>query len=77
MVQVELKIISSPWDAKSAPNAPILSPRGKVLENGMPRFFRRVAEGVFDLEDLKFRTHELADFVEAHRKFMALICSTW
>ena len=45
------------------PNAALLSPRGKVLENGMPRFFRRLAEGVFDLEDLKFRTNELADFV--------------
>jgi phospholipase/carboxylesterase len=44
--------------------AAILSPRGKVLENGTtPRFFRRLAEGVFDLEDLKFRTNELADFV--------------
>jgi len=47
------------------PNAPLLSPRGKVLENGMPRFFRRLAEGVFDLEDLKNRTNELADFVAA------------
>ncbi len=45
------------------PNASLLSPRGEVLENGMPRFFRRLAEGVFDLEDLKKRTHELADFV--------------
>src|SRR5438874_9710439 len=45
------------------PNASLLSPRGKVLENGMPRYFRRLAEGVFDLEDLKKRTHELADFV--------------
>ena len=45
-------------------SAAILSPRGKVLENGVaPRFFRRLAEGVFDLEDLKFRTNELADFV--------------
>jgi predicted esterase len=35
-----------------------------VLERGMPRFFRRHAEGVFDLEDLRRRTHELADFVE-------------
>jgi phospholipase/carboxylesterase len=44
--------------------AAILSPRGKVLENGIaPRFFRRLAEGVFDLEDLKFRTNELADFI--------------
>jgi phospholipase/carboxylesterase len=50
------------------PNASLLSPRGKVLENGMPRFFRRLAEGVFDLEDLKKRTHELADFVVAAAK---------
>jgi predicted esterase len=47
------------------PNAGLLSPRGKILENGMPRFFRRIAEGVFDLEDLKTRTNELADFVAA------------
>jgi len=46
-------------------SAALLSPRGKVLENGMPRFFRRLAEGVFDLEDLKKRTNELADFVAA------------
>src|SRR5437762_12101854 len=45
------------------PRASLLSPRGKVLENGMPLFFRRLAEGVFDLEDLQKRTHELADFV--------------
>jgi len=45
------------------PGAGILSPRGKVLERGMPRFFRRLAEGVFDLEDLKLRTAELADFI--------------
>ncbi len=47
------------------PTAALLSPRGKVLENGMPRFFRRLAEGVFDLQDLKNRTNELADFVAA------------
>ena len=47
------------------PSAALLSPRGKVVENGMPRFFRRLAEGVFDLEDLKIRTNELADFVAA------------
>jgi predicted esterase len=47
------------------PNAAVLSPRGKVLENGMPRFFRRLAEGVFDVEDLKYRANELADFVSA------------
>ena len=46
-------------------NAALLSPRGKILEGGrIPRFFRRVAEGVFDIDDLKFRTHELADFVK-------------
>jgi predicted esterase len=47
-----------------SPSASLLSPRGKVLENGMPRFFKRLAEGVFDLEDLKFRTRELADFAK-------------
>jgi predicted esterase len=52
-----------PLGKEIAPEAAILSPQGKVLENGMPRFFRRLAEGVFDLEDLKFRTNELADFV--------------
>ena len=46
------------------PEANLLSPRGKVLENGMPRFFRRLAEGIFDEEDLIRRTHELADFVQ-------------
>lgn len=45
------------------PGAARLSPRGQVLENGMPRFFRRLAEGVFDLEDLRVRTQQLADFV--------------
>jgi len=54
-----------PLGRKLDPNAALLSPRGKVLENGMPRFFRRLAEGVFDLEDLKYRTNELADFVTA------------
>lgn len=47
-----------------APGAAILSPRGQISENGYPRFFRRLAEGVFDMEDLVFRTHELAEFVE-------------
>ena len=46
------------------PDAALLSPRGKVLENGMPRFFRRLAEGVFDEKDLIDRTHELADFIQ-------------
>ena len=47
------------------PGANLLSPRGRVLERGMPRFFRRLAEGVFDVEDVKRRAHELADFVTA------------
>jgi predicted esterase/catechol 2,3-dioxygenase-like lactoylglutathione lyase family enzyme len=46
----------------------MLSPRGKVLEGGAPRFFRRLREGVFDQEDLARRTEELADFVEAATK---------
>ncbi|HXS60032.1 MAG TPA: alpha/beta hydrolase [Candidatus Sulfopaludibacter sp.] len=46
-----------------SPHSSLLSPRGKVLEHGMPRFFRRLAEGVFDIKDLKFRTQELAKFV--------------
>ncbi len=48
-----------------APQAALLSVRGKVLENDMPRFFRRLAEGVFDHEDLLARTHELAAFLQA------------
>lgn len=47
------------------PVAALLSPRGKVLENGMPRYFRRLAEGVFDIEDLHARTEELAEFIDA------------
>jgi phospholipase/carboxylesterase len=48
-----------------APGSALLSPRGKILENGMPRFFRRLAEGVFDQEDLTQRTAELAGFLQA------------
>jgi phospholipase/carboxylesterase len=48
------------------PDATVVSPRGKVLENGMPRFFRRLREGVFDLDDLKIRANELADFLEGY-----------
>lgn len=46
-----------------SPGAGLLSPRGQVLERGMPRFFRRLAEGVFDLDDLRKRTDDLANFV--------------
>jgi phospholipase/carboxylesterase len=59
-----------PIGREIAPGAPLLSPRGKVLENGLPRFFRRSAEGVFDLEDLRRRAGELADFtVNACEKY--------
>ncbi|HBY96797.1 MAG: alpha/beta hydrolase [Ardenticatenaceae bacterium] len=54
-----------PLGRQLAPEASLLSPRGKVLEQGMPRFFRRLAEGVFDVEDLIVRARELAGFVEA------------
>ena len=53
-------------------DAPLLSPRGQVLENGMPRFFRRLAEGVFDRDDLIRRTHELADFVTESKSHYGL-----
>lgn len=54
-------------------SASLLSPRGKVLENGMPRFFRRLAEGVFDTEDLKFRIKELANFIKMLQMYTVLI----
>jgi len=46
-----------------SPGAAVLSVRGAVLENGMPRFFRRIREGVFDEDDLRHRADELAEFV--------------
>jgi phospholipase/carboxylesterase len=56
-----------PLGERLLPGAARLSPRGRVLEHGMPRFFRRLAEGVFDLDDLRQRTIELADFVDSAR----------
>jgi len=56
-----------PLGRELLPDAAILSLRGKVLENGMRRFFRRLAEGVFDLQDLEHRTEELARFIERAR----------
>jgi phospholipase/carboxylesterase len=55
-----------------APGAALISPRGKVLEGAMPRFFRRVAEGVWDIEDLHRRTEELAAFVARAREIYKL-----
>ncbi len=57
-----------PLGQNLSPGAALLSPRGKVMEHGAPRFFRRLAEGVFDLDDLKVRTAELADFIAHARK---------
>lgn len=51
-----------------SPGSALLSPRGRVLEHGMPRFFRRLAEGVFDEEDVRRRALELSDFVAEARK---------
>ena len=51
-----------------APGSPLLSPRGPVLESGMPRFFRRYAEGVFDQDDLKLRAGQLAEFIDRARQ---------
>lgn len=48
--------------------ASVLSVRGEVLEHGMPRFFRRLAEGIFDEEDLVFRTHQLNEFLDEASK---------
>ena len=51
-----------------APGSALLSPRGQVLEGGAPRFFRRLAEGVFDEADVKRRADDLADFIVAARQ---------
>ena len=56
-----------------APGSALLSPRGKVLEAGMPRFFRRLREGVFDEADVQARAHELADFVAEARAVYGLM----
>jgi phospholipase/carboxylesterase len=57
-----------PLGAALSPGAALLSPRGQVLEHGMPRFFRRLAEGVFDEDDVRRRAAELAEFVTDARQ---------
>jgi len=52
------------FGAKISPGASLLALRGNVLEDGKPRFFRRVGKGKFDLEDLAQRTKELAEFID-------------
>ncbi len=54
-----------PLGRQVAPGSALLSPRGDVNEHGMPRFFRRFAEGVFDLDDVAKRTQALAGFIRA------------
>ena len=61
-----------PLGLQLSPGAALLSPRGKILENGMPRFFRRRAEGVFDVEDLSVQTEALGAFLESARERYAL-----
>jgi phospholipase/carboxylesterase len=58
--------------ATISPGSPLLSPRGRVLENGMPRFFRRLTEGIFDEEDVRHRALELGEFVQDARERYAI-----
>ena len=48
------------------PNANVISPRGDVSEQGMNRYFRRTAEGIYDMPDLQNRTRTMADFLRGH-----------
>ncbi len=64
-----------PMAEQLAPGAHILSPRGKVLEHGAPRFFRRLAPGVFDEEDLKAQAADLAQFVRDAISHYGLVAS--
>jgi phospholipase/carboxylesterase len=57
-----------PLGGMIAPGSALLSPRGKVLEGGMPRFFRRLREGIFDEDDVCRRVNELADFIAQARE---------
>ena len=65
-----------PLAERVAPGAALLGVRGNVLEHGARRFFRRLAEGVFDLEDLRVRTEALAAFLEGARQRYAIAPST-
>jgi phospholipase/carboxylesterase len=66
-----------PLAERLAPAAPVLSVRGSVLENGMPRFSRRLAEGVFDEDDLRERVDELAAFLIAAEKEYGVEAGSW
>jgi phospholipase/carboxylesterase len=60
-----------------APDAPVLSPRGTVSEQGMARFFRRLREGVFDEDDLRLRADELAAFLAAAEQKYGVAAGSW
>jgi phospholipase/carboxylesterase len=60
-----------------APDAPVLSPRGTVSEQGMARFFRRLREGVFDEDDLRLRADELAAFLTAAERRYGVAAGSW
>ena len=66
-----------PLAERLAPAAPVLSVRGTVLENGLPRFFRRLAEGVFDEDDLRARVDELAAFLAAAEQEYGVAAGSW
>jgi phospholipase/carboxylesterase len=66
-----------PLAERLAPTAAMLSVRGTVLENGMPRFFRRLAEGVFDEADLRARVDELAAFLGVAEKKYGVEAGSW
>ena len=70
MARAATRRTSLPLGRAIAPGAALLSPRGNVLEGGMPRFFRRFREGLFDEDDVRRRAGELASFVaEARRAY--------
>ena len=66
-----------PLRDRLAPGAAALAPRGTVLENGLPRFFRRLREGVFDEDDLHERVAEMAEFLSAAGEAHAVSSGTW
>ena len=66
-----------PLAQQLAPDAPLLSPRGTVSENGMARHFRRLAEGIFDEDDLRARVDQLADFVLAAKGEHGITPGSW
>lgn len=57
-----------PWARKLCPGAALLAVRGRVLEDGKPRFFRRLGQAQFDVEDLLIQTDMLGRFIEAARE---------